>query len=143
MALTRKLALKIEQEGIKLCKYTIVWPPAQQHTIKNMSIVGGQSIEDEGFCIREGVDIIIVTPGRLMDCPESHYLLINKCNYMVLDEADRMIDMGFEPQAVAVLENMVSMLKSKNEYEMEKQLTLANGANFVRATPPFPCDHHV
>ncbi|KAI9912500.1 hypothetical protein PsorP6_006182 [Peronosclerospora sorghi] len=42
-----------------------------------------------------------------------------------------MIDMGFEPQVVAVLENMGSMLKSENEDEMEKQLTLANGANVV------------
>ncbi|KAI9919662.1 hypothetical protein PsorP6_017764 [Peronosclerospora sorghi] len=62
---------------------------------------------------------------------------------MVLDESGRMIDMCFEPQAVAVLENIGSMLKSKNEDEMEKQLTLANGANVVRATPPSPCDHHI
>ncbi|KAI9905956.1 hypothetical protein PsorP6_014164 [Peronosclerospora sorghi] len=141
MALTRELVLQIEQEGIKLCKYTSVGPPAQQHTTKNLSIVGGQSIEDQGFRLREGVDIIIGTPGRLMDFPESHYLVLNQCNYMVLDEADRMIDMGFEPQAVAVLENMGSMLKSKNDDEMEKKLTLTNGANVVRATPPFPCDH--
>ncbi|KAI9905565.1 hypothetical protein PsorP6_014061 [Peronosclerospora sorghi] len=50
---------------------------------------------------------------------------------MVLDEADRMIDMSFEPQVVSVLENMGSMLKSENEDEMEKQLTLANGASVV------------
>ncbi|KAI9918316.1 hypothetical protein PsorP6_011993 [Peronosclerospora sorghi] len=100
MALTRELALQIEQEGINLCKYKGVGPPAQQHTIKNLSVVGGQSIEDQGFRLHEGVDIIIGTPGRLMDCLESHYLVLNQCNYMVLDEADRMIDMGFEPQAV-------------------------------------------
>ncbi|KAI9922037.1 hypothetical protein PsorP6_000267 [Peronosclerospora sorghi] len=101
------------------------------------------TLEDQGFRLREGVDIIIGTPGRFMDCLESHYLVLNQCNYMVLDEADRMIDMGFEPQEVAVLEKTGSMLKSKNEDEMEKQLTLTNGANVVRATPPFPCDHHV
>ncbi|KAI9895875.1 hypothetical protein PsorP6_002895 [Peronosclerospora sorghi] len=115
MALTRELASQIEQEGINMCKYTSVEPPAQQHTIKNLSVVGGQSIEDQGFRLLEGVNIIIGTPGRLMDCLESHYLVLNQCNYMVLDEADRMIDMGFEPQVVAVLENMGSMLKSKNE----------------------------
>ncbi|KAI9921162.1 hypothetical protein PsorP6_002466 [Peronosclerospora sorghi] len=69
MALTRELALQIEQEGIKLCNYTSVGPPEQQHTIKTLSIVGGQSIEDQGFRLREGVDIIIGTSGRLMDCP--------------------------------------------------------------------------
>ncbi|KAI9908106.1 hypothetical protein PsorP6_003707 [Peronosclerospora sorghi] len=93
MALTRELALPIEQEGIKLCK----------------------AIEYQGFLLPEGVDTIIGTPGRLMDWLESHYLVLNQCNYLVLDEADRMTDMVFEPQAVAVLENMGFMLKSKNE----------------------------
>ncbi|KAL4146861.1 hypothetical protein PRNP1_005473 [Phytophthora ramorum] len=128
MAPTRELALQIEQEAIKLCKYTSVGLPEKLNPIKTLSVVGGQSIEDQGFRLREGVDIIIGTPGRLMDCLESHYLVLNQCNYVVLDEADRMIDMGFEPQVVAVLENMGSLLKSENEEEMEQQLTLANGA---------------
>uniref|UniRef100_M4B334 RNA helicase n=1 Tax=Hyaloperonospora arabidopsidis (strain Emoy2) TaxID=559515 RepID=M4B334_HYAAE len=128
MAPTRELALQIEQEAIKLCKYTSVGLPEKLSLIKTLSVVGGQSIEDQGFRLREGVDIIIGTPGRLMDCLESHYLVLNQCNYVVLDEADRMIDMGFEPQVVAVLENMGSLLKSENEEEMEQQLTLANGA---------------
>jgi hypothetical protein len=36
--------------------------------------------------------------GRMIDCLERHYAVLNQCNYVVLDEADRMIDMGFEPQ---------------------------------------------
>ncbi|CAI5731553.1 unnamed protein product [Hyaloperonospora brassicae] len=127
MAPTRELALQIEQEAIKLCKYTSVGLPEKLSPVKTLSVVGGQSIEDQGFRLREGVDVIIGTPGRLMDCLESHYLVLNQCNYVVLDEADRMIDMGFEPQVVAVLENMGSLLKSENEEEMEQQLTLANG----------------
>ncbi|KAF4045480.1 Helicase conserved C-terminal domain [Phytophthora infestans] len=128
MAPTRELALQIEQEAIKLCKHTSVGLPEKMNPIKTLSVVGGQSIEDQGFRLREGVEIIIGTPGRLMDCLESHYLVLNQCNYVVLDEADRMIDMGFEPQVVAVLENMGSLLKSENEEEMEQQLTLANRA---------------
>ncbi|KAG3002462.1 DEAD-box ATP-dependent RNA helicase 21 [Phytophthora cactorum] len=104
MAPTRELALQIEQEAIKLCKYTSVGLPDKMNPIKTLSVVGGQSIEDQGFRLREGVEIIIGTPGRLMDCLESHYLV------------------------VAVLENMGSLLKSENEEEMEQQLTLANGA---------------
>ncbi|CAI5707617.1 hypothetical protein KXD40_007791 [Peronospora effusa] len=127
MAPTRELALQIEQEAIKLCKYTSVGLPEKLNPIQTLSVVGGQSIEDQGFRLREGIDIIIGTPGRLMDCLESHYLVLNQCNYVVLDEADRMIDMGFEPQVVTVLENMGSLLKSENEEEMEQQLTLANG----------------
>ncbi|CAI5735553.1 unnamed protein product [Peronospora destructor] len=128
MAPTRELALQIEQEAIKLCKYTSVGLSEKLNPIQTLSVVGGQNIEDQGFRLREGIDIIIGTPGRLMDCLESHYLVLNQCNYVVLDEADRMIDMGFEPQVVTVLENMGSLLKSENEEEMEQQLTLANGA---------------
>lgn len=62
------------------------------------SIVGGQSIEEQGSKLRRGCEIVIATPGRLIDCLERHYAVLNQCNYVVLDEADRMIDLGFEPQ---------------------------------------------
>lgn len=58
----------------------------------------GQSIEDQGFKLRKGCEVIIATPGRLIDCLEQRYAVLNQCNYIVLDEADRMIDLGFEPQ---------------------------------------------
>lgn len=127
MAPTRELALQIEQETIKLSKFTSLgaMPDREGSTLRTLSVVGGQNIEDQAFRLREGVDVIIGTPGRLMDCLENHYLVLNQCNYVVLDEADRMIDMGFEPQVVAVLENMGSLLKSENEEEMEQQLSLA------------------
>jgi ATP-dependent RNA helicase DDX23/PRP28 len=60
--------------------------------------VGGQSIEEQGSKLRRGCEIVIATPGRLLDCIERHYCVLNQCNYVVLDEADRMIDLGFEPQ---------------------------------------------
>ena len=66
--------------------------------LRVVSIVGGQSIEDQGFKLRQGCEIVIATPGRLLDCLERRYAVLNQCNYVVLDEADRMIDMGFEPQ---------------------------------------------
>ena len=64
-----------------------------------VSVVGGQNIEEQGFKLRKGCEIIIATPGRLLDCLEQRYAVLNQCNYIVLDEADRMIDLGFEPQA--------------------------------------------
>ena len=67
-----------------------------------VSVVGGQSIEDQGFKLRKGCEIVIATPGRLLDCLEQRYAVLNQCNYVVLDEADRMIDLGFEPQARAI-----------------------------------------
>jgi ATP-dependent RNA helicase DDX23/PRP28 len=48
--------------------------------------------------VREGVHVVIGTPGRLLDTIQNAYLVLNQCRYLVLDEADRMIDLGFEPQ---------------------------------------------
>lgn len=113
MAPTRELAQQIEEECIKLLKYT---------DFKTVAIVGGQSIEEQGFRLRRGVEIVVGTPGRMLDCIESNYLVLNQCNYVVLDEADRMIDMGFEPQVIAVLEAMGGLLKSEDEQQAELQL---------------------
>lgn len=47
---------------------------------------------------------MIATPGRLIDVLENRYLVLGRCTYVVLDEADRMIDMGFEPDVQKILE---------------------------------------
>lgn len=48
--------------------------------------------------------IVIATPGRLIDVLDNRYLVLSRCTYVVLDEADRMIDMGFEPDVQKILE---------------------------------------
>ena len=73
---------------------------AQFTDYRMVSVVGGQNIEEQGFKLRKGCEIVIATPGRLLDCLEKAYAVLNQCNYVVLDEADRMIDMGFEPQVL-------------------------------------------
>lgn len=83
--------------------------------------------------------IVIGTPGRLCDCLQNNYLVLNQCNYVVLDEADRMVDMGFEPQVVEVLDSMGGLLKSEDEEIMEKQLkelsnSLTNSSASVSVT---------
>ncbi|KAK6118193.1 hypothetical protein DH2020_048094 [Rehmannia glutinosa] len=109
MAPTRELAQQIENETVKFAHYM---------GIKVVSIVGGQSIEEQGFKIRQGCHVVIATPGRLLDCLERRYVVLNQCNYVVLDEADRMVDMGFEPQVVGVLDAMPSSnMKPENEDE--------------------------
>ena len=75
---------------MKLAKFT---------PYRTVSVVGGQDINDQAFKLRKGCEIVIATPGRLKDCVEQSFAVLNQCNYVVLDEADRMIDMGFEPQA--------------------------------------------
>jgi ATP-dependent RNA helicase DDX23/PRP28 len=89
LAPTRELAQQIEEETRNLAHYT---------DFRVVSVVGGQSIEDQGFALRKGCEIVVATPGRLVDCIERSYAVLNQCNYVVLDEADRMIDLGFEPQ---------------------------------------------
>ena len=95
LAPTRELALQIKDETMKFAK---------RMGIKVVSIVGGQSIEDQSFRIMQGCEVVIATPGRLYDCLSRRYLVLNQCNYVVLDEADRMIDMNFEEQVVKVLD---------------------------------------
>ena len=48
------------------------------------------------------VQVVIATPGRLLDVLENRYLFLNQCSYVILDEADRMLDMGFEPDVQKV-----------------------------------------
>ncbi|KAL0421327.1 UNVERIFIED_CONTAM: DEAD-box ATP-dependent RNA helicase 21 [Sesamum latifolium] len=128
MAPTRELAQQIEDETVKFAHYL---------GIKVVSIVGGQSIEEQGFRIRQGCEVVIATPGRLLDCLERRYAVLNQCNYVVLDEADRMIDMGFEPQVVGVLDAMPSSnLKPENEDEELDEKRIYRTTYMFSATMP-------
>jgi ATP-dependent RNA helicase DDX5/DBP2 len=56
--------------------------------------------------LERGVEIVIATPGRLIDFLERGITNLRRCTYLVLDEADRMLDMGFEPQIRKILEQI-------------------------------------
>lgn len=88
MAPTRELALQIEKE---VSKY-------QYRNIKSVCLYGGGDRKEQIKTVSEGVDIVIATPGRLNDLIISRHLKMKHFSYIVLDEADRMLDMGFEPQ---------------------------------------------
>mmetsp|Transcript_24551 Transcript_24551/g.37883 ORF Transcript_24551/g.37883 Transcript_24551/m.37883 type:complete len:581 (+) Transcript_24551:374-2116(+) len=113
MAPTRELALQIDVEITKLL--------SRQKEIKTLAVVGGQPIQQQAYKLREGVHIVVGTPGRINDCVEMSYLVLNQCSYIVLDEADRMIDLGFAPQIDQILESMGSLLKSENESEAYRE----------------------
>ncbi|VIO98263.1 Uncharacterized protein BM_BM492 [Brugia malayi] len=68
---------------------------------------GGSGRDQQARTIREGVDILAAAPGRLLDFLIAGVLNLNRCTYLVLDEADRMLDMGFEPQ----IRRIVSMIR--------------------------------
>ncbi|CAH0722960.1 unnamed protein product, partial [Brenthis ino] len=118
LAPTRELAQQIEEEtnkfGIPL-------------GITSVVVVGGLSREEQGFKLRLGCEIVIATPGRLIDVLENRYLVLNRCTYVVLDEADRMIDMGFEPDVQKILEYMpVSNIKPDSDAAEDASVLLAN-----------------
>jgi len=95
LAPTRELAQQIEIEAKKFATplgYTCV------------SIVGGHSIEEQAYNMRDGAEIIIATPGRLVDCIERRVLVLQQCCYIIMDEADRMIDLGFEEPVNKILD---------------------------------------
>ncbi|EDV26705.1 uncharacterized protein TRIADDRAFT_50105 [Trichoplax adhaerens] len=95
MAPTRELAQQIEEEAARFGKPV---------GIRTVAVIGGLNREEQGFLLRQGCEIVIATPGRLLDVLDNSYLVLNQCTYVVLDEADRMIDMGFEPDVQSILE---------------------------------------
>ncbi|VVC99741.1 probable ATP-dependent RNA helicase DDX43 [Leptidea sinapis] len=88
LAPTRELALQIWQE---VCKY-------EYRGIKSVCLYGGANRKDQINQVSKGVDIVIATPGRFNDLVLARHLHAINFSYIVLDEADRMLDMGFEPQ---------------------------------------------
>ncbi|XP_035220370.1 probable ATP-dependent RNA helicase DDX23 [Stegodyphus dumicola] len=118
MAPTRELAQQIEEETIKFAKTL---------EIRTVAVIGGLSREEQGFRLRLGCEIVIATPGRLIDVLENRYLVLNRCTYIVLDEADRMIDMGFEPDVQKILEYMpVTNQKPDTDEAEDEEKLLAN-----------------
>ncbi|KAI5815942.1 pre-mRNA-splicing ATP-dependent RNA helicase prp28 [Pyronema omphalodes] len=95
LAPTRELAQQIEVEARKF---------ATPLGFTCVSIVGGHTIEEQAYNLRDGAEIIIATPGRLVDCLERRLLVLSQCCYVIMDEADRMIDMGFEESVNKILD---------------------------------------
>ena len=95
LAPTRELAQQIESEARKFCG------PLGFNVV---SIVGGHSIEEQAYNLRNGCEIIIATPGRLVDCIERRIIVLSQCCYVIMDEADRMIDLGFEEPVNKILD---------------------------------------
>ncbi|KAG7290213.1 ATP-dependent RNA helicase dbp2 [Staphylotrichum longicolle] len=89
LAPTRELAVQIQQEITKFGKSS---------RIRNTCVYGGVPKGPQIRDLQRGVEVCIATPGRLIDMLESGKTNLRRVTYLVLDEADRMLDMGFEPQ---------------------------------------------
>ncbi|KAM3448213.1 hypothetical protein MY3296_008011 [Beauveria thailandica] len=95
LAPTRELVQQIETEAKKF---------GDPLGFRSVSIVGGHSLEEQAYALRNGAEIIVATPGRLIDCIERRLLVLSQCCYVIMDEADRMIDMGFEEPVNKILD---------------------------------------
>ena len=67
-----------------------------------------RAVEEQQFNLREGAEIIIATPGRLKDVLERHVLVLSQGRYVVMDEADRMVHLGFEADLTFILDQLPS-----------------------------------
>jgi ATP-dependent RNA helicase DDX5/DBP2 len=97
LAPTRELAMQIQQEANKF---------GSSSRIKNTCLYGGAPKGPQARDLAKGVEIVIATPGRLIDMIESGKTNLRRVTYLVLDEADRMLDMGFEPQLRKIVDQI-------------------------------------
>lgn len=95
LAPTRELAIQVAEEIGKIAKY--------KRGVRALPIYGGQSIEHQIRAMRKGVQIVIGTPGRVLDHLRRRTLRLDDVRFFVLDEADEMLDMGFIDDIEAIL----------------------------------------
>lgn len=91
---TRELAQQIAQ-----CAQTI----AKVTNFRVATVIGGKKYSSQINKLKQGCDILIATPGRLIDLLDQHALTLNAVHYLVLDEVDRMLDMGFWPPVYSIV----------------------------------------
>ena len=99
---TRELAAQVAENFEKYGK---------NHKLSMALLIGGVQMGDQVKALEKGVDVLIATPGRLMDLFGRGKIMLNDCNLLVIDEADRMLDMGFIPD----IEDICSKLPASRQ----------------------------
>ena len=94
---TRELAMQVADNFEKYGKY---------HPLSMALLMGGVQMGDQVKTLEKGVDVLIATPGRLMDLFSRGKIMLNDCSLLVIDEADRMLDMGFIPDIEFICEKL-------------------------------------
>jgi ATP-dependent RNA helicase DDX3X len=128
LAPTRELAQQIHDEATRFTFAT---------GIASVVIYGGADVREQLQKIERGCDLLVATPGRLVDLIERGRLAMENCRFLVLDEADRMLDMGFEPQIRRIVEE--SFMPQEDRQTMMFSATFP--ANIQRLASDFLKDY--
>jgi ATP-dependent RNA helicase RhlE len=94
---TRELCMQVEESIQKYAKHS---------QLSVVAVFGGVPLEPQQKALRDGVDVVVATPGRLIDHVERQNVVFDDLEVLVLDEADRMLDMGFAPQINRLVSEM-------------------------------------
>ncbi|HMN22116.1 MAG TPA: DEAD/DEAH box helicase, partial [Ottowia sp.] len=94
---TRELALQVAEQVKLYAKYT---------QLRSAVVFGGMDMKPQIEELRKGVEVLVATPGRLLDHIEAKTAVLNQVEYVVLDEADRMLDIGFLPDLQRILSHL-------------------------------------
>ena len=97
---TRELAIQVEESVKAYCKHV---------PLRSLVVYGGVNINTQIPILKTGIEILVATPGRLLDHVQNKTLMLTQVNTLVLDEADRMLDMGFMPD----LRRIVALLPAQ------------------------------
>lgn len=105
LAPTRELAQQIDKE-------VRAFGRSSSRSVRSCIVVGGVSMQEQRRELLGGVEVVVATPGRFIDHLQQGNTNLGRISYVVLDEADRMLDMGFEPQIREVLQVRMIYLSS-------------------------------
>lgn len=94
---TRELALQVEKQFKLFSKY---------YKLRSVTLYGGTGFDKQVRALKKGVDVIVATPGRLLDCVQRKLAVLSDVEILVLDEADRLLDMGFMPQVTRIISKL-------------------------------------
>eukprot|EP00775_Hariotina_reticulata_P004334 gene4334-4587_t len=126
LAPTRELAMQIKTEADKF---------GRSSGVRNTCVYGGAPKGPQLRDLRDGVQIVIATPGRLNDFLEAGQVRLEQVSYLVLDEADRMLDMGFEPQIQRIVSRLPPQRQTLFFSATWPKEVKAIAAQFVRNHP--------
>lgn len=122
LAPTRELAAQIHVESLKFSFRT---------GIRSCIVYGGAEMREQRNDIERGCDVLIATPGRLSDMYDRGYLSLALVQFFILDEADRMLDMGFEPQVRQIVS--ATDMGSKSRIRRQNMMFSATFAREVQS----------